>query len=268
MLDRLGSQTFQIGDLAGVGTLVLLEGLLSADNALVLAIMVRHLPRKDQQRALLYGLGGAFVFRFIAIVFASVVLEQWWLQAVGAMYLLYLPIKHFVQSSKKDEPHAKPVGGSFWQTVIAVELTDIAFAVDSVLAGIGFITHPVQGIRSEKIWVVYLGAIIGIILLRFAAGAFIRLLEKFPVLDHLAYVLVGWVGVKLAFHSGSKYEQLYPHTLPFHIPHLSETVFWGGLGLITLAGCVLAYIKREPGKPASEPSDSSDSDSPAAPDAE
>ena len=85
-------QTFDLPDLGSVGSLILLEGLLSADNALVLALMVRHLKEDEQKRALLYGLGGAFVFRFIAIMFASVVLQQWWLQAIGAAYLIYLPL--------------------------------------------------------------------------------------------------------------------------------------------------------------------------------
>lgn len=238
-------QTFEISDLAGVGALIVLEALLSADNALVLAIMVRHLPKKLQQKALLYGLSGAFVFRFIAIIFASVVLKQWWLQGLGAAYLLFLPIKHFIKKSGGDHA-AKPVGQGFWQTVIAVELTDIAFALDSVLAGIGFISRPGKGILEDKIWVVYTGAIIGIVLLRFAASLFIRLLEKYPVLDHVAYVLVGWVGVKLLFHSAAKYQEVNPGTLPFTIPHLPEAVFWGGLGAIAITGAIIAYIKRTP----------------------
>lgn len=238
-------QTFHVSDLAGVGALVVLEALLSADNALVLAIMVRHLPRKLQQKALLYGLGGAFVFRFIAIIFASIVLKQWWLQGAGALYLLALPVKHFVTHSKGDA--AKAVKGGFWQTVIAVELTDIAFALDSVLAGIGFITRPGKGILEDKIWVVYAGAIIGIILLRFAASAFIRLLEKYPDLDHVAYLLVGWVGVKLLFHSGVKFQEIYPEALPFTVPHLHEAVFWGGLGAIAIIGGLIAFVRRTPG---------------------
>ena len=236
-------QTFQLTDLAGVGFLIILEALLSADNALVLAIMVRHLPRPLQQKALLYGLGGAFVFRFIAILFAAIVLKQWWLQGLGACYLLFLPIKHFATRSRDHE--AKPVGGGFWQTVIAVELTDIAFALDSVLAGIGFITSP-AGMREEKIWVVYTGAIIGIVLLRFAASMFIRLLEKFPALDHVAYVLVGWVGVKLLFHAVAKFQEVSPGALPFHFPHMHEAVFWGGLSTIAIVGGLMAYVKRAP----------------------
>lgn len=236
------NQTFQTSDLAGVGALVVLEALLSADNALVLAIMVRHLPKDLRQKALLYGLGGAFVFRFIAILFASVVLQQWWLQAIGAGYLLFLPIKHFIKAHKESGgKEVKPVGQGFWPTVIAVELTDIAFAVDSVLAGVTFIDN-----KQDKIWVVYLGALIGIVLLRFAAGMFIRLLEKYPVLDHVAYVLVGWVGVKLAFLAGHTYDHYHPGSLQFHIPEMPVAVFWGVLLGIALIGSWLAYLKRTP----------------------
>src|ERR1700712_2329022 len=122
-------QHFQTSDLAAVAALVVLEALLSADNALVLAIMVRHLPKDEQKRALFYGLGGAFVFRLVAILFASFVLKQWWLQGLGAIYLLAVPAKHFIKSARdRRDPKARPVGASFWMTVLAVEVTDIAFA--------------------------------------------------------------------------------------------------------------------------------------------
>jgi YkoY family integral membrane protein len=224
-------QTFQPGDLANVAALTLLEGLLSADNALVLAIMVRHLPKHQQQKALLYGLVGAFAFRLVAILLAGYVLQLWWLQAIGAAYLLFLPIKHFI--SRSGGPDAKPVGAGFWMTVIAVDIADIAFAIDSVLAGVAFINNP------NKLWVVYLGAVIGIVLLRFAAGAFIRLLEKYPVLDHVAYILVGWVGIKLAMLAGHSF-----HAVNSSAPAIIEMppiIFWGGLLVIAGGGALFAF---------------------------
>ncbi len=237
-------QTFQTADLASVAALILLEGLLSADNALVLAIMVRHLPKKLQQRALLYGLGGAFAFRLIAILLAGMVLRLWWLQALGAVYLLFLPIKHFTQHAQNKT--IKPVGAGFWPTVIAVEVADIAFAIDSVLAGVAFINN-----NQSKIWVVYTGAIIGIVMLRFAAAVFIRLLEKYPMLDHVAYVLVGWVGVKLAFLSAHSYERAHPGSPP--IPAMPSWLFWTGLLGIAIIGTIIAIRN-----PNTEPSDLDD----------
>lgn len=230
-------QLFELTDIPKVLFLVLLEGLLSADNALVLAIMVRHLPTDQQKKALLYGLGGAFVFRLIAILLAAVVLKLWWLQAVGALYLLWLPIKHFVQHASSDEKR-KAVKGGFWATVVAVELTDIAFAIDSVLAGVTFIEN-----RQDKLWVVYFGAIIGIILLRVAAGFFVRLLERFPILDHVAYLLVGWVGVKLAFLAAHAYERTNPER-GFKFPEMPHWLFWLVLMSIAIIGALIAFSRE------------------------
>jgi YkoY family integral membrane protein len=239
-------QTFRTPDLATIVFLVLLEGLLSADNALVLAIMVRHLPRDEQQKALLYGLGGAFLFRLVAILLASFVLQLWWLQAIGAVYLLAMPIKHFRQHSQKTD--AKPVGSGFWRTVIAVELTDIAFAIDSVLAGVTFVNND-----KHKIWVVYVGAIIGIVLLRFAASLFIKLLDRYPALDHVAYVLVGWVGVKLAFLAGSNFSETHKGVLS--IPEMNHTIFWSGLLAIGIVGSLFAFRHPTPSVAESETDD-------------
>ena len=238
-------QSFHSGDLMSIGTLVVLEALLSADNALVLAIMVKHLPEEARKKALLYGLGGAFVFRLVAIVFATFVLRQWWLQALGGGYLLFLPIKHFVQNrGSSDSEKAKKARGGFWPTVVAVELTDIAFALDSVLAGIAFISRPGEGVQEDKIWVVVAGAMIGIVLLRFAAAGFSKLLDRYPGLDHVAYVLVGWVGLKLLSHA--LHAAHLQRVVPFEVPGMGEPFFWGGLAAILVVGIGLAVAKRPP----------------------
>jgi YkoY family integral membrane protein len=238
-------QTFSLSDIPSVLALIVLEGLLSADNALVLAVMVKHLPKDQRQRALLYGLGGAFVFRLIAILAAGIVLQQWWLQLIGCLYLLYLPIRHFLQHSDKSPTKVVKKSG-FWQTVIAVEIADIAFAIDSVLAGVAFINND-----QSKIWVVYLGAIIGLVLLRFAAGYFVRLLERFPMLDHMAYVLVGWVGVKLGFLALETLHRVNPAWMPVDV-HLDKGIFWGVLLAIAGIGSYIAWRNQRPLDPEDE----------------
>src|SRR3954454_538725 len=90
--------------IGAVLTLVVLEGLLSADNALVLAVMVRHLPREQQKRALRYGIWGAFGFRLIAVLLSAVLLKFWLFKLVGGAYLLYLAFAHFL--SREEDVHA------------------------------------------------------------------------------------------------------------------------------------------------------------------
>ncbi len=223
--------TVSPGDFLVIGTLVLLEGLLSADNALVLAILVKHLPKHEQKRALLYGLVGAFALRAVAIFSARYLMGVWWLCGVGACYLLWLAGHHFVAT---DEPGAKGKsvsGGRFWVTVAQVEFTDLVFAVDSILVAVALVHRP------EKIWVVYIGGFMGIFLLRLAASYLIRLITRYPALDHMAYGLVGWAGIKLA----STAMDIRADSLGLPEPHfLPQWAFWAGFSLIGLAGSFYA----------------------------
>lgn len=193
--------------------LVVLEGLLAADNALVLAIMVKRLPEKDRKRALFYGLAGAFVFRFLSLFIISFLVDVWQIQAIGALYLLFIALNHIfrkvlfkkpeAESHNNDEKEKK--GSGFWTTVLKVEVADIAFAIDSILAAVALaVALPpsglghIGGMDTGKFLVIFTGGFIGLIIMRFAASAFVKLLERKPGLEIAAFAIVGWVGVKLA----------------------------------------------------------------------
>lgn len=228
-----------------VGLLVVLEGLLSADNALVLAVLVRHLPKEQQSRALRYGIIGAFVFRIIAVLFASYLLDYWIFKVVGAFYLIFLAMKHFVGENHDG------VGGhggkkhGFWRTVIGVELADIAFSIDSILAAVAmaegfedYIKEATFAGITYEIWTVWIGGVLGIITMRYVAGLFISLLDRMPGLASAAYQLVLWIGVKLlvsgldqAFHlPGADQSTGWRSFLPKRVLEthweIPETVFW------------------------------------------
>ena len=201
-------------DLALIGILTFLEGILSVDNALVLAILARHLPKEQQKKALTYGLFGAFAFRLIALLLVSTLVKWTWVKFVGGGYLIFLAVKHlFFVSPAEPEPSestkAKAAGASFWKTVVMIELTDIAFAADSILAAVAM---------TNKLWVVYIGGVLGIVCMRLAASQFIRLLEKFPRLERTAYLLILVIGIKVVI------EGLQLPDVDFHSP--SEKAFW------------------------------------------
>jgi YkoY family integral membrane protein len=223
-----------VQDVAVIGTLVLLEGLLSADNALVLALLVKHLPEEERKKALLYGLGGAVALRGVGILLAKKIVGLWWLAAIGAGYLLYLCVKHFVGKRRGEiedlEEAKKKVrpGMGFWQTVAVVELTDVAFAIDSILVAVAF---------ADKLWVIYTGAFIGIVLLRIAAGFFVKLIERYPTLDNMAYALVGWAGVKLSAKALQLFWVNSGRYTPDSVPHLlPDWLFWSVMALIVAVG--------------------------------
>lgn len=173
-----------------IGTLVLLEGLLSADNALVLAVMVKHLPKEQQKRALFYGLLGAYVFRFIAIGVGTFLVQITWIKVLGGAYLLWIAISNLFLKKHEvdDEGEVKNKGLSFWRTVLAVEVMDIAFSVDSVLAAFGV---------SEKVWVLFLGGILGVLMMRGVAQVFLKLIDKIPELEKTAFILIIVIGIKM-----------------------------------------------------------------------
>jgi len=210
-----------------IGTLVLLEGLLSADNALVMAVMVRPLPKPQQKRALWYGIFGAFVFRFIMLVFAIWIIKLWYLRAAGAAYLAYLTTQHFrLHGSKKTGKEQAARVHGFWMTVLIVNLMDCAFAIDSVLAAVGL---------SDNIWIVFTGVVLGIIAVRVAAGQFLIVLEKWPALENVAYALIGWIAVKLFVESYG----MFVNNRAIHLP---EWVFWVGMAGIAVGGSVWAIL--------------------------
>lgn len=205
-------------DLVTVSTLAALEGILSVDNALVLAILIRTLPKSQQKKALTYGIVGAFAFRFIAIVFAAYLMKMMVFKLVGGGYLVYLAMKHmffFREDAYKPQPKGHT---NFWKTVAVVELTDIAFSIDSITTAVAM---------TDKIIVVWFGGILGIIFLRFAATFFVKLLEKLPRLEDLAYQLIFFIGTKLFLEA-------------FHV-EVEHWVFWMIMGIITVLGSSLVY---------------------------
>ncbi|BCS33572.1 hypothetical protein TBR22_A27990 [Luteitalea sp. TBR-22] len=208
-----------VSDLITIGLLVLLEGLLSADNALVLAILVLGLPREQQRKALRYGIVGAFAFRALATFFAAFMIKLAWVKLVGALYLLYLPFQHFRGGDHEDRRAIKPATswlglGVFWTTVIKVELTDIVFAVDSILVAVAM---------SPKLWVIITGGILGIVAMRLLIGQLLAVVQRFPALVDGAFVIIAWVGIKLLVEYG--HQLGYVH---FEIPK------WLSLGLIVV----------------------------------
>ena len=209
-------------DLVTILLLVLLEGVLSADNAMVLAIRVLSLPKELQTKALRYGMASAFTFRAAATAAAAYLIALGWVKLVGGLYLLYLPFQHFGQRHGADgeSRHAiKPAEpwlglSPFWVTVVKVELTDIVFAIDSILVAVAV---------SDKLWVVITGGILGILMMRMVIGKLLGLIRRYPVLVDGAFVIIAWVGIKLLLE--------YGHTIGwvhFEIPK------WLSLGLIVV----------------------------------
>src|SRR5215204_2173556 len=161
---------------------------------MVLAVLVLGLPKSQQRQALRYGILGAFVFRGLSTLLAVYLIQLGWVKLAGAAYLLYLAVHHFMQAggeeARRTPPKATAMFGlsAFWTTVMKVELTDIVFAIDSILVAVAM---------SSKLWVILTGGILGIIAMRLVIGKLLAVVQRYPPLVDGAFLIIAWVAIKL-----------------------------------------------------------------------
>ena len=211
--------------------LIFLEGILSIDNAAVIGALVSPLPNDEEvpwpgkltwlgkalhpilgfQRmaALRVGLLGAYVGRGAMLFFTSFLIHNSWIKLVGAAYLIHLAFDNLDDMAMGGDENGEvsPIEArSFWATVLTVEIMDLVFSIDNVVAAVSL---------SDKLWVVMLGVGIGILTMRYAAGIFSYAVEKEPILKQAAYILVLNIGVELILSQVWKIE--IPDLLRFGI---------------------------------------------------
>ena len=231
--------------------LIIIESLLSVDNAAVLATMVMDLPKEQRERALKYGIIGAYAFRGLCLYFAAFLVKFWWLKPLGGLYLFYLAYDYFRSKNtpqsdddtlNKEEKwfYQKTVNriGKFWSTVIAVEIMDLAFSIDNVFAAVAF---------TDNINLVYIGVFIGILAMRFVAQIFVRLLERYPFLETIAFIVIGVLGFKLCLSLVHQYNPNSQFAKVIESEHadIALSVFTAGIFFLPL---LTSYLFNYPKK--------------------
>ena len=182
---------FSVSGLVTDFSLILLECLLSVDNAVVLAAQTEQLKAEsDRKKALMYGMGGAYLFRFIAIGLGTYLLQFWPIKALGALYLVWMSASYFyaVRHPKSSTDKKAKRAHGLWGTVFQIESLDIVFSVDSILAALAVSSNPV---------IVLIGGCLGILAMRIVAQVITTFIDRVPELETAAYVLVGLIAIKL-----------------------------------------------------------------------
>lgn len=202
MLTQLFSTISPTSSVLIILNLVVIESLLSIDNAAVLATMVLDLPQQQRKKALRYGVLGAYLFRGICLFFAAWLIKIWWLKSLGGLYLLFLFFNYLRSPSNTNQEQNSQLAkeenkllkyayrsfGQFWSTVILVEFMDLAFSIDNVFAAVAF---------TDNIYLIWIGVFIGILAMRFVAQGFIVLMERYRFLESSAFIVIGILGGKL-----------------------------------------------------------------------
>ncbi len=205
-------------------SLIVIEGLLSVDNILAIAALASQLPEQQQKLAVRLGLAGAYLYRGVALLCASFILEYEWVKFLGAFYLIHLMAEHFsdLAAETDDDPgtHAH-AGRTLLGTIVAIQLMDLSLSVDNVIAAVAM---------SPKFWVVCTGVGLGLLTLWMFATLSLKLVERFPILKHTAFLLIGYVGFLLLVEMTAAYAW---HT-HLHISALGKFVGLAGIILLTL----------------------------------
>jgi YkoY family integral membrane protein len=211
-------------------SLIVIEGLLSVDNALAIAAMARHLDEKQRQMAMNIGYIGAYGFRIVALLIATWIIANHWVMLLGALYLIWLMCAHFVGQKDQEEDEGEAVNvhhRTFGATILMIALMDLSLSVDNVVAAIA--------LSPKDLWPVYVGVTIGIIALRLIANVAIKMIEKHPVLEHTAFILVGYVGTLLLVEL--QFEEFFHQFSP------TELKLYKFGGILLLTGVTLAWAQ-------------------------
>ncbi|MGV0168552.1 TerC family protein [Furfurilactobacillus sp. WILCCON 0119] len=220
-------------------SLVMIECLLSVDNAVVLAAQTTSLTNlQEREKSLFYGLWGAYLFRFLIIGLGTYLIKFWWIKVLGAGYLVYLVYRYFHHMVTQQKCH--PVGENaptvapqtprhwrglspFWAVVIQIEVMDIVFSIDSVLTSLAVSTNPV---------IVLIGGLIGILCMRGVAEVIMRVMRTIPELETMAYVLIALIAVKLVL------------SIPLIGIDLSAGLFGGVIIIATVVTLIVHYVRQ------------------------
>lgn len=212
-------------------SLILIEGLLSVDNAMAIAAMASKLPKEKQKLALRLGIIGAYAFRGLCLFLVAWIVSNPWLKIFGAVYLIYLMCQHLLNDEQDENHDGVPDGmqKGLLATIIQIEIMDLSLSLDNVVAAVAL---------DKRLWVVCTGVFIGILALRFVAGYCIKLIERFPILSKTAFLLVGFVGVILLVELGLEYAHIH-----FHINSFQKFI-----GIMLITGASLWYGNTELGR--------------------
>lgn len=215
---------------AALGNIILVNIVLSGDNAVVIALAARSLPPAQQKKAIFWGSGAAIVMRIILTIFASAMLTKPYLKLVGALLLFYIGVQLLAEEDEEDDGEVKTYG-SMWTAVRTILIADLVMSLDNVLG----VAAAAKGNNTLLI----LGLAISIPLIIFGSTIILKLMEKFPVIITLGAALLGYLAGEMLV-SDPKMIEWFPN-----LHHAQELVIIQGkleLSLAGLLGAVLVIV--------------------------
>ncbi|HPR44805.1 MAG TPA: TerC family protein [Ottowia sp.] len=172
-----------------VGQIILIDILLGGDNAVVIALACRQLPKAQRTKGIVWGTVGAIVLRVILIAFALTLLKVPFLKLVGGLLLLWIGVKLIAPD---DEDGHDNIQGSdkLWGAVKTIIVADLVMSIDNVIA----IAGAAQGAGEQhQLALVIFGLVVSIPIIVWGSQLVLKLMDRFPVIIVLGGMLLGWI---------------------------------------------------------------------------
>ena len=228
MLETLASPEFWIG----LGVIIWVNIILSGDNAVVIALAARSLPKHQQNQAIFWGAGAAVVLRIVLTIVAVKLLEFPFLKLVGGAALLWIAVKLLVP---EDEDGGEVEASTqLWGAIKTILIADLVMSTDNVIA--------VAAAAKGSIVLLVLGLVISIPLVVFGATLLMVLMERYPIIITLGAAVLGWTAGEMGVTDPAVLDwvKANAHWLDWIAPAV-------GAVLVVVVGKALA--KRKEGKP-------------------
>ena len=176
----------------GLGKIIWVNLLLSGDNAVVIALASRSLPKRQQTLAIVWGSAAAVIMRVILTVFAVALLTFPWLKIVGGLLLLWIGVKLLVPDDGGGEIESK---GNLWAAIKTILIADLVMSLDNVLAvaAAADSAAPTPELAAMKYTLLILGLAISIPIVIFGSTLMLKLMGRWPVIITLGAALLGWI---------------------------------------------------------------------------
>ena len=175
----------------GLFNIILINILLSGDNAVVIALAARTLPPKERKLAILYGSGAAVILRIMLTVVAAKLLELPFLQIIGGLLLLWIGVQLLAEDDDGEEGEAKE-HSSLRSAMFTILVADLVMSLDNVIG--------VAAAAKGSMILLVLGLAISIPLIVFSSNIMMSLMARFPVIITLGAALIGWVSGEAVIH--------------------------------------------------------------------
>ncbi|NPV04793.1 MAG: TerC family protein [Syntrophaceae bacterium] len=185
--DILGHISFSWEFFAALLSIILIDLILAGDNAVIIAMAVRSLPRKQRQAGILLGSGAAVLLRVALTFFAAQLLQTPYLKFAGGLIILWIGVKLFIEGNPGEEVHRE--SKTIWQALWVIVVADITMSLDNVLA--------VAGASKGNLFLLLFGLGLSIPFVVFTSSLLSMLMDKYPWIIYIGAAVLGKVGAEM-----------------------------------------------------------------------